>query len=80
MSPKFLSKGETSIISRVVQDCTIELFIRLLQYALYSISKALIKSCKANKGVEQSFSFNKLNALSCSISHLKSNDFLNNLS
>jgi hypothetical protein len=43
--------------------------------ALHSTSKAFIKSGKAKTGSKQSFSFNKLKALSCSSFHLNPIDY-----
>jgi len=48
--------------------------------ASHSISKALLKSGKDSKGAEVNFDFNKLKTFSCSSSHLKTHDFLNNFS
>ena len=44
--------------------------------ASHSISKALVKSGKDNKGVKINFDFNKLKAFSCSSLHLNPTDFL----
>jgi len=44
--------------------------------ASHSTSKALVKSCKVKKDVEQSLSFIKLKALSYSSFHLNPTDFL----
>jgi len=43
--------------------------------ASHSTSKALVKYGKANTGADQSLSFNKLKALSCSSFHLKPTEF-----
>jgi len=44
--------------------------------ALYSTSKAYVKSSKAKTGAKHNLSFNMLKALSCSSSHLNPTDFL----
>jgi len=46
----------------------------------HSTSKAFVKSGKAKIGIEESFSFNKLKALSCSSFHLNPKDFFYNFS
>ena len=81
---KFLSRHRAPChICRVIQGCRIKVFVEIrngphiintapipIPDASHSTSKALVKSGKAKKGVEQSLSFNKLKALSCSSFHL----------
>ena len=56
--------------------CIREGCYRPIPDASHSTSKALVKSGKDKTGAEQSLSFNKLKAFSCSSFHLNPIDFL----